>query len=245
LPEDAHPAPVPHIAVGEVAAARGAGWIGGGFAIFRRQPLVWSGLAIGWLVMTFGLLLIPFIGGVIANFLQPVFFASFALAARRQLGDQRVEMGDLFLGFRPHARPLVALGAVLLIAQIAILALMVLLGFPTAVGEADRLPTVEDYARALQGKEWIVVVGFALSAVVKGALWFAPALIAFHGLSTSHAIRWSVYAALSNFGAMIVYGLALLAMFFVAVIPWGLGLFVAIPVMLASTYVGYRDVFEK
>jgi uncharacterized membrane protein len=113
------------------------------------------------------------------------------------------------------------------------------------VGEPDKLPTVEDYARALQGKEWIVVLGFALSAVVKGALWFAPALIAFHGLSTSHAIRWSVYAALSNIGAMLVYGFALGAMFFVAVIPWGLGLFVAIPVMLTSTYVGYRDVFEK
>jgi uncharacterized membrane protein len=235
----------PRIAVGEVSAARGAGWIGGGFAIFRRQPLVWAGLAMGWIVVTLGLLLIPFLGGVLANFLQPVFFASFALAARRQLAGERLDMGDLFTGFRPHARPLITLGAILLIAQIAILALMVLIGFPTAVGEPDKLPTVEDYARALQGKEWIVVLGFALSAVVKGALWFAPALIAFHGLSTSHAIRWSVYAALSNIGAMLVYGLALGLMFFVAVIPWGLGLFVAIPVMLTSTYAGYRDVFER
>jgi uncharacterized membrane protein len=235
----------PKLAVGELPAARGVGWIGGGFAIFRQQPLVWAGLAISWLVVTFGMILIPFIGGVLANFLQPVFFASFALAARRQLAGERIDVGDLFLGFRENARALVNLGAILLFAQIAILALMVLLGFPTAVGEPDRMPTVEDYGRAIQGKEWVALLGFVLSVVVKGALWFAPALIAFHGLSTSHAIRWSVYAALANVGAMLAYGAALLLMFLVAVIPWGLGLFVAIPIMLASTYAGYRDVFEK
>ena len=44
--------------------------------------------------------------------------------------------------------------------------------------------------------------------IVKGALWFAPAVLAFHDLSTAHAIRWSLYAALSNLGAMALYGLA-------------------------------------
>lgn len=30
-----------------------------------------------------------------------------------------------------------------------------------------------------------------------------------------------------------------------AILPWGLGLMVVIPVMVASTYVGYKDVFEQ
>jgi uncharacterized membrane protein len=60
----------------------------------------------------------------------------------------------------------------------------------------------------------------------------------------THAMRWSLYAALANFGAMIVYGLALTGLFFVALVPWGLGLLVVIPMMVISTYIGYREVFE-
>ena len=33
-------------------------------------------------------------------------------------------------------------------------------------------------------------------------------------------------------------------LFFVAVIPWGIGLLVVIPLMVISTFVGYREVFE-
>jgi uncharacterized membrane protein len=69
-------------------------------------------------------------------------------------------------------------------------------------------------------------------------------LIAFHGMTTLQAIRWSVFAAISNLGAMMVYGAMLLFLFIVALMPWALGLIVLIPVMVVSTYVGYRDVFE-
>ena len=234
------------ITVTEVRAGRGAGWLGGGFALFRARPLVWISLCAGWMVITLGLLVVPFVGGVVANFLQPVFFASFAIAARRQLDGEQVEMSELFAGFRTNVRALVNIGALMLIAEIAIFALMALLGFPTTLATVgDAAPTIADYARNLQGKEWIILVGLVLTVIVKGAFWFAPPLIAFLGLSSGDAIRWSVYAALSNFGALAVYGVSLAALFFVALVPWGLGLFVAIPMMVASTYIGYRDVFEK
>jgi uncharacterized membrane protein len=80
--------------------------------------------------------------------------------------------------------------------------------------------------------------------VVKGALWFAPPLIALHDMPVTHAMRWSVYAALGNLGALLVYGFTLMALFFAAIIPWGLGLLVVIPLMVISTYLGYREVFE-
>jgi uncharacterized membrane protein len=97
----------------------------------------------------------------------------------------------------------------------------------------------------IQGKEWILAVGLVLTLAVKGALWFAPPLIAFHGMSTSHAMRWSMYAALANIGAMLLYGVVLMALFLVAVLPWALGLILFMPVMAISTYVGYREVFES
>jgi uncharacterized membrane protein len=99
--------------------------------------------------------------------------------------------------------------------------------------------------QALQGKEWILATGFLLTVLVKGALWFAPPLIAFHGMPTLHAVRWSLYAALANLGAMMVYGATLLGLFFLGLLPWALGLLVVLPMMAISTYVGYRDVFEN
>ena len=97
---------------------------------------------------------------------------------------------------------------------------------------------------SLKGKEWILALGFILTVVVKGALWFAPPLLAFHDLSMSQAIRWSVFAAISNLGAMMVYGLVLGIAFLVGLMTWGLGLFLVIPLMAISTFVGYREVFE-
>ena len=235
-----------NVKVAEVGAGRGASWLAEAFnSYFRKAPLAWIGLTSGWLIVTFGLILVPLIGGVIANFLQPVFFASFAIVALRQAAGEPVAMGDLFLGFKRNLRALVNLGAILLIVEIAIFAIMALLGLPMGGETAEKSTfTIAEYVQMLKGKEWILMLGFILTVAVKGALWFAPPLIALHDMPMSHAMRWSVYAALANFGAMVVYGCVLMALFFVALIPWGLGLLLVIPMMAISTYVGYREVFE-
>jgi len=229
--------------VTELPASRGAAWLGEAFRLFRGAPVAWLSLCAGWIAITFALILVPFIGGVIANFLQPVFFASFAIAAFRQSAGESLAIGDLFAGFKRNLRALVNLGALLLLAEIAIFAFMALLGLPLA-SSGDQTSTVGEYVEALKGREWILATGFLLTVAIKGALWFAPPLIAFHGMSTVQAMRWSLYAAISNLGAMIAYGVALLLLFLAALIPWGLGLVVVIPIMAISTYVGYREVFE-
>src|SRR6185312_14672543 len=139
---------------------------------------------------------------------------------------------------------LVNLGALELLAEIAIFGITALMGLPM-VGDSAGNFDLADYVEALKGKEWLLALYFILTVIVKGALWFAPALIAFHGMPTMHAVRWSVYAALANVGAMLLYGTLLVALLFVAALPSGLGLIVAMPVMAISTYVGYREVFES
>jgi hypothetical protein len=232
------------IRVREVRSSRGAAWLREGFGYFRGKPLAWIALGVGWMVITFGLILVPYVGGVIANLLQPVFFASFALAAAKQRAGQPLDSSDLFSGFRRPLKPLAIIGAVLLLAEITIFALMAIAGLPSMGGAGEEVTTIQDYVHALQGKEWILFAGLALTAIVKGALWFAPALLAFHEMSAVHAIRWSIYAALSNVSAMVVYGLVLTVTFAAAILPWGAGLIIVVPVMLASTYAGYRDAFE-
>ena len=231
------------IKVAEVSAARGAAWLGEAFKLFRAAPVAWISLCAGWIAITFALLLIPFIGGVIANFLQPVFFASFAITAYRQTEGERIVAGDLFAGFKRHMRPLINLGALLLLAEIAVFALMAVLGLPVATS-GEQTFTLTEYVEALHGKEWILFTGFLLTVAIKGALWFAPPLIAFHGMSTVQAMRWSVYAAIANIGVMVAYGATLFLAFLAALIPWGIGLIIVVPLTVISTYVGYREVFE-
>ena len=231
------------VKVAEISASRGAAWLGEAFRLFRGASLTWIGMCAGWIIITFGLMLVPLIGMVASNFLQPVFFASFAVAAYKQRAGEKITINELFSGFRHHVRELVNLGALLLLAQLAVLVLMALLGLPTA-GSNDQELSIEEYVALMKGKEWIFLVGFLLTAVIKGALWFAPPLIAFHGMSTTQAMRWSLYAAIANIGAMLVYGIVLLGLFIIGLIPWALGLVVVIPLAAISTYVGYREVFE-
>lgn len=230
------------IKVAEVPAARGAAWIGASFALFRGAPVAWIGLVAGWVILLFGALIVPLIGPVLVNLLQPVFFASFAVTAYRQTQGERVTMGDLFLGFRRNVRSLLNLGMVNAFLQLAIFLVMSTLGLPS--WPADRAFDLREYMQMVQQHSLTLWVGFALMLVVSAALWFAPQLIAFHGMSTSHAIRWSAYASLANIGALVLYGLVLFVLFFVAWIPFGLGLLVAGPMFIISTYVGYREVFE-
>jgi uncharacterized membrane protein len=152
-------------------------------------------------------------------------------------------MGDLFSGFRRNWHALVIVGLVLLVLQIAIFVMMWALGLPL-LPHTEGPITVTEYVEMFEGKEWILALGFLLTVVVKGALWFVPPLVAFHGMSAGHAMRWSIYAAAENLGAMMTYGAALLCLFFLSLLPYALGLLVAIPMMAISTFVGYREVFE-
>lgn len=230
--------------VNEVPASHGLAWLREAFQLFRQAPLTWISLCAGWIVLWFLMMaVIPFIGPVLANLMQPVFFGSFAIAAWKQAAGEAVTMGDLFAGFRRNVRSLVNIGFLMMLAQLSAAFLMRSLGLPTWP-ENEEFDVVA-YVELLRPHTWVLVAGFSLLTLASGALWFAPQLIVFHGMSTSHAIRWSVYAALSNFGAMMVYGAVLVFALMVAWLPLGLGLVVMVPVMAISTYTGYRDVFEN
>src|SRR5207249_1159916 len=74
-------------------------------------------------------------------------------------------------------------------------------------------------------------------------IWFAPALLTFHSMRASHAMRWSVYATLSNIAAFVVFGVLAIGLAILAAIPFGLGFIVLFPTLVAANYASYRDVF--
>jgi uncharacterized membrane protein len=75
------------------------------------------------------------------------------------------------------------------------------------------------------------------------ALWFAPALVVLRGLAPMAAVRESFLGCLKNMVPFLIYGIVLLVPSIFATIPFLLGWLVLLPVVIASIYVAYRDIY--
>lgn len=230
----------------DVTAAASGTWIKESFALFRQQPTAWISLLSCWLLFTtMVFLLIPLAGPALATMLQPALFAGFAIAARDQEGGKPVALAHLFAGFRANGRVLFSVGSVALLAELAVLMLLSLLGFPSTIpGDANGLPDMRAYVKLLDGKEWLIFLGVVLIMLIKGVLWFCPALLAFHQMPVSHALRWSFYAFIANFLPMLLFSIAMSLLFVFAAIPWLLGMLVWMPVYAIAHFASYRQVFR-
>ena len=72
---------------------------------------------------------------------------------------------------------------------------------------------------------------------------FAPALAMFHQQGPAEAMKASFVACLKNILPFFVYSVIATLLALVASIPMGLGWLVLGPVMAASLYTSYRDIF--
>ena len=229
----------------DVPASAGVTWIKLSFALFRAQPIGWISLAAAWLVTTLGLFFVPLIGAALGTILQPGFFAGFVLAARNQEAGQPVGVHQLFAAFRANGRPLVTIGAITLLAEIMVMIILALLGFPRTIpATPDGMPDFQAYTHLLEGLEWMVFMGLAMLMAIKAVLWFTAAILALNMMPATHAIRWSFYALIANFLPMLVFGALMIGIFMLAALPPFLGLLVATPIYAIAHYVSYRDLFR-
>jgi uncharacterized membrane protein len=231
--------------VNDVPAQQGATWVKDAFLLFRAQPLPWIALAAAWVVLLMGSLFLPVVGGVIAV-LQPAFFAGFAIACRQQESGGRVAVGHLFAALRVNPRPLVMLGALTSIAYLALFVLVYELGAPwpdlPTPAAGSELQTLQ---ALLDGREWVLVLYFAVDSVLRALLWFSAPVLAFTKMPAWHAIRWSVFACLSNLLPIALFGMLMTLIFLAALLTGGLGLVVAMPLLAISNYTSYRRVFSE
>jgi uncharacterized membrane protein len=89
----------------------------------------------------------------------------------------------------------------------------------------------------------IVAVGMLLSVPLGLALWWSPALVTVHDIASFDAMKRSLGACLRNWRAVLVWTLLMLVICLIAVIPVGLGLLIAGPVLAISWWAGYRAIF--
>ena len=225
-----------------VDAGHGWAWVAEAFTLFMQTPGLWILMFIIYLVSCVLLGLIPLLGGIATMLLYPVFGAGFMVICRDLDRGEPVEVGQMFAGFKAKTSDLMVVGALAIAAFVALVLPAILI-----VGGAGVFAGMKGDATALAAMGLTVVlvalVVAAVSIPIYMALWFAPSLVMFHGLKPVEALKASFFACLRNFIPFLLYGIVLMVLSIVATIPFGLGWLVLGPVVLASIYTAYRDIF--
>jgi hypothetical protein len=200
---------------------------------------------------------------VVATVFIPAFSVSLMNICRTIEQGEAINPTLLISGFRVNLRTLLILGVIYLILALAILGLTsliddgVLLNFFVA-GKNHSGPNASEANIMLSAQ---VALAFFIPLLM--AFWYAPVLAAWHGLSPAKSLFFSFVACLRNWKAFLVYSLAIfiagllipglilniLGSFFsgqgnpALVLLTLMVIFIGMPVLYASFYVSYRDVF--
>jgi hypothetical protein len=202
-------------------ARAGTGWVKQGMRTFFRQPLALAGLFFMFMAVMTIVSQLPLIGIPLAMALMPA--ATLGLmVATREANEGRFPMPVVLLAaFRsgkPHTRAMLALGA------------MYCLGFLAAMG-TSWLVDGGGFARVYMGGatptremimlpefQWAMWAFIALYLPLSLLFWHAPALVHWHGVPPVKSLFFSFVACLRNFGALVVFALAWLAVLVLVVL---------------------------
>lgn len=226
-----------------VDVGRSIEWLKQGWQLFVKNPGVWIAIAVIMIVIFVVLSFIPIIGQLAANFLMPVFAGGLLLGCKslREGGELRID--HLFAGFKQNTASLIMVGVFYLIGVAGVMVITFLIGGGAAVtgGMMGRGPGA---GMALGGFFMAMLIMLALMVPLAMAVWFAPALVMFRNVAPLEAMKTSFFACLKNIVPFLVYGVILLVLSFIAMIPVGLGMLVLMPVMIGSVYISYAEIFE-
>lgn len=217
-------------------------WIVGGFVLFRAAPWAWIGIGLAFMAINVALLFVPAIGGAVSTLLGPVLLGGLMVGAREQYQGGIVRFEHLFAGFGVHWQRLLTVGGLyllgsMLVAVVAVVLLQLLLGLFGTAGDGT-------VVHAEPPLFLVMVIALVLMVPLLMAYWFAPALVMLDAMPPLAAMRLSFIACWRNLAPFTLYGLMALGLLVLAALSFLLGLLVVLPVLLASIYVAYREIFH-
>ncbi|GAB1394632.1 BPSS1780 family membrane protein [Rhodocyclaceae bacterium] len=255
-------------------AARGTFWLFEGFRLFRRNPSLITALTLAYLMVVQLLaVLLPGIGPIVLPLVLPILTLIVANGCRL-VDEQQVPSKALLLrGISDNGRALLRLGGLQLIGALLLVLLNLALNDGTDplaqldstmatpnMGEAGAPANPEAEAKMLGALFQLLL----LAAPMIVAFWFAPFLVGWDRVTPFKSLFFSWVASWRNLGAMGMFSLAALVL--AGVLPGfiliavsqvaGLALnvafvalrmvliFLVAPVLTASIYVSYRDIFH-
>jgi uncharacterized membrane protein len=237
------------LAVRRVRASRGIAWTTEAFRLFLRAPFVWVLLSGAVVLVMVLIAAAPLgIGSAIVQTLSPAVLAGFMVGCRSLEQGEEMELAHLGAGIRQAAPPLIGVGLVYLAGNILAGTAMHAVGGDAIAHLAElaetQHPDSAEVERALDGALPAIAIGLAILVPFAMATWFAPALVLFDSMGLVDALRVSVRACLVNIWPLSVFCLWTTLLLVVALVPYGMGLIVFVPVVVASFYTAYRDIFR-
>jgi hypothetical protein len=218
--------------------ARGIAWLKESYAMFSRARLAWLMLLLSYYVMLAVVDFVPFVGGLAAPLLKPVFAVGFLAAAWTQERGGVPALRQLFQGFRSNVVTLCSLGVVFVVGMmLAIGSTAIVDGgklFDLLANPAPQELDQEAVARRLSDtlSDAQVQLGMLAAAVCAIptllALWWAPALVVFQDANAVTALATSFRATAANWRPLLRYVAAVFL--FGGVVPTLAGTLVALVV---------------
>src|SRR5271166_4965096 len=235
-----------------VDAGRGATWWGEGWRLFTPAVGVWLLTILILIVVNVVVSLVPVVGTLVMQVLYPVLAGGLMLGCRAVDRGNPLTLGHLFAGFSQCTGSLVIVGliytglgvVITLIVAGMMVALFGVAIFGMLTGAVDPAQTGIALDSAVVAVLLGVLFFLLLLLPLIMAIWFAPALVMLGGLSPGAAMAASFRGCVRNIVPFLLYSLIGIGLAIVASIPFGLGWFVLLPVMMASIYASYCDIFE-
>jgi uncharacterized membrane protein len=225
-----------------VPIERGWTWIADAWSIFRRAFGIWIGMVITLAIIYTVLAVLPVIGAIASFVLGPVLTAGLVLTSRTIDQGGEVQFSQLFGGFKHRFGTLLVVGVLYLVGTAAIVFAVALLTGASLFGMLNA--TSPEAVLALGGTFLLaVLLILALMLPLIMAIWFAPPLVVFHELGAVESMKASFAGCLRNMLPFLFYGAVLLVAAIIASIPFMLGWLILGPVMAASIYTAYRDIY--
>lgn len=222
-----------------VSIGRGSSWLGEGFGYFKQSAGAWIGVCIIGFIIMIVLSIIPIVNFFV-GLLTYVWLGGLMIGLRAQDQGESFQVSHLFAGFSHRAGALIGLGAILFVASmVLVFATFGSMYWQMITGGFD--PTAIENGVSEILLPMLIMMLFMIPLIM--TVWFAPVLIVSHDVSIFKAMSLSFKACLKNFLPFLLYGVIALILMVVAMIPFGLGMLVVVPMLYGSIYSSYKDIF--
>ena len=219
--------------INRVPIGHGLQWLNAGFDLLKMSPITWIVSSLIAICLNAVLGVIPVVGFLISMLTWPILFAGLMLGAHNQANGEKFSAWSFTLGLDTKPGQLVLVGVIYMLAWAVIL----LVGAPVA-GIGFALLRLEE-----PGVTGFIIFALICATPPLSVLIFAPTLVAIDGLSALEACKLSIEAGLKNILPFSFYLLGCTFLLVIGALLVGVGLLVALPIIMASMYAAYRDIY--